>query len=107
MKDSILVGIPSTTTFNSALRYAKRIKEAIKDVFIILVGFHVSFEPEKALKNDYVDAVCICEGEETILEVAENGEIKKNEPRSFIQDLDSLPFPAYELMSLRKYSVFG
>ncbi|MCS7129837.1 MAG: B12-binding domain-containing radical SAM protein [Archaeoglobaceae archaeon] len=126
IKDSILVGITSTTpTFNSALRYAKRIKEAIKDAFIILGGVHVSFEPEKALKNDYVDAVCIGEGEETILEVAErieedkslegvrgvfykeNGEIKKNEPRSFIQDLDSLPFPAYELMPLKKYSVFG
>lgn len=37
----------------------------------------------------------------------ENGVIKRNELRGFIGDLDSLPFPAYDLMPLDKYSVLG
>lgn len=126
LKGSKIVGITSTTaTFNSALAYAKKIKNALKDVFLILGGVHVSFEPEKALQNDFVDAVCIGEGEETIVEVAErveadkslegvrgvyykeNGKIIRNERRGFIEDLDSLPFPAYDLMPLDKYTVLG
>jgi anaerobic magnesium-protoporphyrin IX monomethyl ester cyclase len=126
LRNSRIVGITSTTpTFNSALNYAKKIKKALKDVFIIFGGVHASFEPERVLQNDFVDAVCIGEGEETIVEVAERieaeksldsvkgiyyreeGKIRKNEPRGFIEDLDSLPFPAFDLMPLEKYSVFG
>ena len=33
--------------------------------------------------------------------------IVNNGPREFIQDLDSLPFPAYDLMPLEKYTVLG
>lgn len=126
IKDSLIVGITSTTpTFKSALEYAKKIKRAFPDIFIILGGVHVSFEPEKALKNEFVDAVCIGEGERTIVEVAERLEsgrdlegvkgiyfkkedkIVKNSPREFIQDLDSIPFPAFDLMPLEKYSLLG
>ena len=126
LKGSRIVGITSTTpTFNSALNYARKIKNALKDVFVILGGVHASFEPEKALQSDFVDAVCIGEGEETIVEVAERiesgkslegvkgtyykegGKIRKNEPRGFIENLDSLPFPAYDLMPLDKYTVLG
>ncbi|MEM2345497.1 MAG: radical SAM protein, partial [Archaeoglobaceae archaeon] len=126
IKNSIIVGITSTTpTFVSALNYAKKIKEVFPDVFVILGGVHISFEPEKAVSNDFVDAVCIGEGEETIVEVAERveagktlegvkgiyykeeGKLRKNEPRNFIENLDSLPFPAFDLMPLEKYSVLG
>ncbi len=126
IRDSVIVGITSTTpTFNSALNYARKIKNALKDVFVILGGVHVSFEPEKALMNDFVDAVCIGEGEETIVEVAErveagkslegvkgvyyreSGKIRKNDRRGFIDDLDSIPFPAYDMMPLEKYTVLG
>ncbi|MCC6028100.1 MAG: B12-binding domain-containing radical SAM protein, partial [Archaeoglobus sp.] len=126
IKDSLIVGITSTTpTFKSALEYAKKIKKAFPDIFVILGGVHVSFEPEKALKNEFVDAVCIGEGERTIVELAERVEsgrdledvkgiyfkkedkIVKNPPREFIQDLDSIPFPAFDLMPLEKYSLLG
>lgn len=126
IKNSIIVGITSTTpTFVSALNYAKKIKEVFPEIFVILGGVHASFEPEKTISNDFVDAVCIGEGEETIVEVAERveagktlegvrgiyykeeGKIRKNEPRKFIENLDSLPFPAFDLMPLEKYSVLG
>ncbi|MEM2817956.1 MAG: cobalamin-dependent protein, partial [Archaeoglobaceae archaeon] len=103
VKDSVIVGITSTTpTFKSALSYAKRIKEAFPEIFVILGGVHVTFQPEKAMENEFVDAVCIGEGEKTIVELAERvesgkslegvrgiyykeeGRIRKNEPREFI-----------------------
>ncbi len=126
IKDSIIVGITSTTpTFNAALRYAKKIKEAFPNIFVILGGVHVTFKPHDAVKHPYVDAVCVGEGEETIVEVAErvesgkslegvrgvvfkqDGKIVENQRRGFIEDLDSLPFPAFDLMPLDKYRVFG
>ncbi|MFN3384651.1 MAG: B12-binding domain-containing radical SAM protein [Archaeoglobaceae archaeon] len=126
VRDSFIVGITSTTpTFKSALNYAKKIKEVFPEIFVIFGGVHVTFQPEKALENDFIDAVCIGEGERTIVEVAERvesgknledvkgiyykeeGRIRRNEPREFIEDLDSLPFPAFDLMPLEKYSLLG
>ncbi len=126
VKDSIIVGITTTTpTFNTALRYAKKIKSALKNVFIILGGIHASFMPYSALKHEFVDAVCVGEGEYTMLEVAERIERNKslegvrglifregnrivnNGRREFIKDLDELPFPAYDLLPLEKYSILG
>ncbi|MET1123975.1 MAG: radical SAM protein [Archaeoglobaceae archaeon] len=125
IRDAFMVGITSTTpTFNAALRYARMIKEALPNVFIILGGVHVTFRPQDAFKGS-VDAVCMGEGEETIVEVAERvesgrglegvrgiayregGRVVFNKPRGFIEDLDSLPFPAYDLMPLEKYTVMG
>lgn len=125
LKNSEIVGITSTTaTFNSALRYAKMIKEKL-GAFVIMGGVHVTFRPFDALRHNFVDAVCMGEGEETIAEVAERveagkslngvegliykdkGKIVDNGPRGFIEDLDSLPFPAFDLMPLEKYSLLG
>ncbi|ADB57721.1 B12-binding domain-containing radical SAM protein [Archaeoglobus profundus] len=126
IKNSAVVGITTTTpTFNTALKYAKKIKSALENVFVILGGIHVSFMPYSALKHEYVDAVCIGEGEYTLLEAVErldkekslegvrgliykeNGRIIDNGKREFIQNLDELPFPAYDLLPLEKYSVLG
>ncbi|RLI78254.1 B12-binding domain-containing radical SAM protein [Archaeoglobales archaeon] len=126
IKNSQIVGITSTTpTFNSALRYAKVIKGKLSNVFVILGGVHATFMPYEAMKHGYVDAVCVGEGEQTIVEVAERVEegkslegvrgliyrdgltVVENEKRGFIEDLDSLPFPAYDLMPLDKYTVLG
>jgi radical SAM superfamily enzyme YgiQ (UPF0313 family) len=126
VRDSLIVGITSTTpTFNAALRYAKAIKKRLPDVFIILGGVHTTFMPYEAIKHDFIDAVCVGEGEYTIVEVAERIEAEKslegvkgliykqdgrvidNGRRGFIEDLDSIPFPAFDLMPLNKYTLLG
>ncbi len=126
IKDSLIVGITTTTpTFNTALKYAKKIKSILKNVFIVLGGVHVSLLPYEAIKYNFVDAVCVGEGEYTMLELAERIERNKslegirglvykdgnriidNGARGFIEDLDSLPFPAYDLLPLDKYAVLG
>lgn len=125
IKDAIIVGITSTTpTFNAALKYAKKIKEVLPDIFVVLGGVHVTFKPFDALKHPYVDAVCVGEGEYTMLELAErieagkkpnvkgiifrdNDKIVDGGRRKFIEDLDSLPFPAFDMMPLDKYTILG
>ncbi|RLI82686.1 B12-binding domain-containing radical SAM protein [Archaeoglobales archaeon] len=126
IKDALIVGITSTTpTFNSALKYACSIKKRLPDVFIILGGVHATFMPHRVIKSECVDAVCVGEGEYTLAEVAErmsserslkgvkgliykeNGMVFNNGKREFIEDLDALPFPAFDLMPLEKYTVLG
>ena len=121
IKDCFLVGITATTPlFKRSLEYAKEIKKAFPEKFVILGGVHVTYRPAEGLKE--ADAVCIGEGEKTIVEVAERVEsgrslegvrgiwwkkdkkIVKNLPREPIFDLDSLPFPAFDLLPLNKYS---
>ncbi len=126
VKDCGIIGITTTTpTFNRALEYAKKIKSALKNVFVVLGGIHASFMPHSALRHDFVDGVCVGEGEYTLLEIAErldkgrglkgvkgliyreNGKIVDNGRRDFIRNLDELPFPAYDLLPLEKYSILG
>lgn len=126
LKKALIVGITSTTpTFNSALKYARMIKSRLPNAFVILGGVHVTFKPYDAIRNDFVDAVCVGEGEYTLAEVAERIEEEKsldgvrgliwkendtiidNGTREPIEDLDSLPFPAYDLMPIEKYTVLG
>ena len=82
------------------------------------------------MKDVNVDVVSHYEGEETFLEVVraieskkgfanvkgisyrENGVIIKNSPREFIEDLDTIPFPARHLVNMDLYlddepSIFG
>ncbi|NOY10555.1 MAG: radical SAM protein [Archaeoglobi archaeon] len=126
VRNSFMVGITSTTpTFSSALRLAREMKQALPDVHVVLGGVHVSFTPFSALKSGFVDSVCVGEGERTIVEVAERIESGKgldgvkgivyrdgervvfNEGRGHIDDLDSLPFPAYDLLPMDRYRVIG
>ncbi len=126
VKNALIVGITSTTpTFNAALKYAQKIKNRFPEIFVVLGGVHVTFMPYDALKHEFVDAVCTGEGEYTLKEVAErvergktlegikgliykeDGKIIDNGKREPVQDLDSLPFPAYDLMPLDRYTVLG
>lgn len=99
-------------------------KAGIKKV--VMGGIHVTFVPEDTLKHiDSVDIIVRFEGEETMQELCrvleENGDLRKvkgiafrdgrreiivNPPRPFIENLDSLPFPARDLFELEKYDLF-
>jgi len=95
----------------------KVIKSIKKDVKIILGGIVVTYSPELVIMNFDCDVVVIGEGEKTIEELLDfiekgkdindvngigykkYGEIIITEPRERITDLDSIPFPAWELFS--------
>jgi len=101
-------------------------KDACPDSFTILGGPHASFLPIDTLREcPELDAVCIGEGEETIVDLVEalskrrdlssvkgvayrsRGKIRMNQARPFIEDLDSIPFPARHLLPMDKYTVLG
>jgi radical SAM superfamily enzyme YgiQ (UPF0313 family) len=119
---SDVIGATATTLlYKSAMNILTIAKETQPNATILLGGSHGTFWDENALKEyPSLDIVVRREGEETLLELAEkleshsdlksvlgityrDGErIVRNPDRPFIQDLDSLPFPAHHLMSLEK-----
>ena len=100
---------------------AEKIKLEIKKP-IVVGGPHPTFYPE-LINKDFVDFICVGEGEGAVLELLnklENGEditqirnisakkenkIFKNHLRNLIEDLDSLPFADHELYA--KYNIFN
>lgn len=107
-KDSGLIGISFMTNyFDAAVQVTEKIKKHL-DLPIIWGGTHPTVKPEDCL--NYVDMVCIGEGEEAMAELMQrisegklyyntqnlwfrkNGDIVKNSIRPLIQDLDSMPF---------------
>ena len=85
----------------------------------IILGGHISVSYDMVLKNTKIDICVIGEGELTIIDLLENmdslenvrgiaykkdGKVVVTLPRELIQDLDSLPCPAYDLMDIDRYS---
>ena len=119
-----LVGFTATTfEIERALELAKGIKR-VSYVPIVIGGVHASAEPRSVLENDCVDYVVKGEGERTIKELCESltgdrdistvngigyhedGKIAFTEPRDLIDDLDTLPFPAWDLVPWEDYLVY-
>ncbi len=100
---------------------SKEIKRESPDTFVIWGGLHPTLFPAQVLKEEYIDFVVMGEGEKTALELMqkirkpqeyknikglaykEKGKIKINGPREFIKNLDELPFPAWDLVNIKKY----
>ena len=122
-----LIGITSMTpTIQSAFLSAQTAKEACPEAMVVIGGPHATFMDEQVLAEEKsVDIVVRGEGEETLLELAQNvsnpqalkkiegitfrnnGEIVRTPSRPYIQNLDELPRPAYKYFSLENYRLFG
>ncbi len=112
-----VIGITTTSLF---MRYVRMtIEEIRKDysagVPVVLGGYHTTLNPESAIQEKGVDAVVLGEGEYIIgdyldalsgggalgditgLWYKKDGEIFKNPKRPWIEDIDSLPVPDYDL----------
>ncbi len=119
-RDYDLVGIScDTVRFPVAKMIAKKVKE--QGVKVVLGGPHPSVDALNILKEGIADYVVLGEGDESLVSlvnslekgekepeiggvgyVRENGEIYLS-PIKFISDLDSLPFPDWDEISLDKY----
>jgi anaerobic magnesium-protoporphyrin IX monomethyl ester cyclase len=105
----------STPSQENALTFAKKLKKTDSSIFIIMGGPHPTFYPQVLEQSEFLDAICIGEGEHALLELVENirnghditnirnifvrhnGNIYKNELRPLINNLDELPHLDYEL----------
>lgn len=120
-----LIGLTTVTpTFNAAQRIAFELKKVLPKVPIIMGGPHVSALPEQTLKlTPCVDFVVVGEGELTIIDLVRalekkktdffgingicyrnNGEVMLTPNRPGIEDLDTIPYPAYHLLPVTKYA---
>lgn len=119
-----VIGMPCYT--GSALWVfdtAKLCKRILPDAVVILGNIHPTIMPQETLQEcPEVDAVVIGEGELTFLDLLhhyrdgksslkdilgiafrDRNEVVVNAPRPLIQDLNTLPMPAYHLFPMEKY----
>lgn len=113
-----LAGIYATTFgWYKAMHTAEDVKRLNPEIFTFAGGPYPIALQEQCLHDcTHFDAVCTGEGERTVAEIVERlesgrnfdrvlgvafrrgAQIVKNLPRPLIEDLDSLPFPARELL---------
>ena len=122
-----IVGLTSTTlTYKSALNIIKVAKDVLPDCLTIIGGSHATFWDEEALNEcQQLDIIVRGEGETTLLEIVkkvENGksfhdvvgttcrkgdDVIKNPDRPHIEDLESLPYPAFHLWPIEHFKKYG
>lgn len=114
-----IVGFTATTAlFPQVIQLSTGIKKLSKSIFTIGGGAHCSSLPERSIEEANLDAVCIGEGDFTLAEIASgvplkdilglaykdsNGAININSPRNWVEDLDTLAMPAWDLFDLKVY----
>ncbi|MFA5033855.1 MAG: radical SAM protein [bacterium] len=112
------VGITFTTLlFEETRRICQTIKSYSKEIVIISGGAHSTALPEETLKELDIDIAVIGEGDFSLLKIinGENlnnipgiaykkrGEIKMNPCAGYIENLDNLPLPAWDLINISQY----
>lgn len=114
------IGITFTTPIaDEAFRLAGIAKKIKQEVTVICGGPHPSAVPFQVLSSSAIDIVCIGESDYTILDIIngkpykdikgiafmqrDNGGYYESHNNYFINDLDGLSLPAWNLFSLREY----
>jgi len=119
-----IVGIagPFTCQIENAVKISNLTKQVDSNILTVVGGPHVTTVPKEFLEEaKSVDIAVTGEGEYAMLELAqyfegkkklseilgvayrENNEVIVNSPRPFIENLDALPYPAYDLVDMEKY----
>ena len=126
-KKADIVGLTSTTlTYKSALGIIDLAKEVWPDCLTVIGGSHVTFWDEEALNEcPKLDVIVRGEGEITFLKLAQkmkkgesfneivgitcrkDGTIVRNSDRAYIEDLESLPYPAFHLWPIEYFNKYG
>ncbi len=119
--DLVGVSCAFSPQMKNVYKVCNAVKKANKNIITVSGGLHPSVFPEEVLKNEYIDFVIIGEGEYRTLNLIErlnnqkslkdidglaykkNGKIIIRKQTTVIENLDSLPFPAWHLVNLKKY----
>lgn len=78
------------------------VKEVDSGIKVIVGGAHASAFSEFLIKEDDIDFVVFGEGEESMRKIVD-GEVEPGVVYSELIDLDKLPWPARDLLPMRKY----
>ncbi len=126
-----LVGLSALTAeSHMAQKVAKALRRAHPALPLIMGGPHPTVAPEEALADVEIDAAVLGEGEETLAELGQlildqgeawrepaalgavrgiayrgdGGEVIRSGARPPIEDLDALPFPAWDLIDTDRFA---
>ena len=114
VRDCDIVGVSFLSAmFDVAVQVTRAIQKEMPDKPLVWGGFHATTMPHQAL--EFVDAVCIGEGEEALQELVDrmeagkdfydvrnfwfrrpDGRVVGNPVRPLIQDLDTIPYPDFD-----------
>ncbi len=121
--DIVAISIPSCTIALNTEINIKVIRKINPNVKIVIGGHHATFHHMKWSKKG-VDFVVRNEGELTFPELInclengggvkkikgitynDDGKVRVNQDRPFVNNIDSLPIPKWELLDLKKYSFY-
>ncbi len=119
-----IVGIagPFTCQIGNAIQTSRIVKQVNPNILTVVGGPHVTLAPKEFLQEvTDVDAAVIGEGEYAMLEITQafeakrgfggilgvayrqDGRITVNPMRPFLEQLDQLPYPAYDLVDMAYY----
>lgn len=116
-----IVGIGALTFEAPAMYHIAHLVKQLTDMPVVVGGPHPTSMPREVMNNRDIDIAVIGEGEVTfkdLLDALETGKdldeidgivyrdqnrVRINKPRAYIDDLDQLPFPAWDSAELKKY----
>ena len=118
--DVVGITIPFSTQISNAVEISRICKDVNPEIKVVFGGPHTSVRYNLLLKDGLCDLCVVGEGEETFLELVErfksgcsikgveglaymDGGKLCYESRRFINNLDDLPLPAYELINVNDY----
>jgi anaerobic magnesium-protoporphyrin IX monomethyl ester cyclase len=124
LNKALYVGITCLTTeVKNALEISDYIREK-SDTPIVWGGWHPTLFPLQTCADESVDFVCLNEGDDTAVRLAEtleadsspenieglayktDGKVKMNPPRKYV-DIEKLPLTNYDLVDLSQYNISG
>ena len=121
--DMAVITVPFSGWSKAAFETAAIVKQVNKDIVTVLMGLHPSVKATECLAQPNVDFVVIGEPEMTVLELADtlakgdssklkevrgiafmkDGKTVTTTPRSAIENLDQLPYPARHLLPMKEF----
>ena len=128
-KPEVIIMLTTTPTFSNDLQNARLIKDLLPSTIIGMTGTHSSVFPEETCSKKEIDFVLINEAENTIARLIpiwkksipdwksqaeeipslafrrHDGSVHVNQTPSYVEDLDTLPFPERRLMKLDAYTM--
>ncbi len=116
-----IVGIGALTFEAQAMYHIAHLVKQLTDIPVVVGGPHPTSVPQEVMNNQDIDVAVIGEGEITFKELQDALEagrdlttidgivyrdhdmVKINKSRAYIDNLDELPFPAWDSAELEKY----
>lgn len=119
--DIVGIACPFSIRFGAALRLCQLIKKEYPHLPVVMGGIHPTMFAQEIMHHSDADYIVLGEGEESFVHLIkahfgsrdfgkvdglvfrQKNQVILNEKKRFIQSLDELPFPAYDLIDLKDY----